>query len=212
MAPAWTISASAYQASKGVHQPWIAEISPWQYANMSKRGKARYDERRSREWQASADCKGDFARECVEAYDRGEIVVDGGRWFDHPDLSRDAKDAIWGEVLAREKRAKQATLDKASAGNVPSLETLRIRDTVYDLLCGRYGKVVKLHRITVRLAFDCAPDAPEWIRGSKTSLRGCQWLHFNELKIAAEHGIPIDREALGKVRILQAAELAGVNV
>jgi hypothetical protein len=34
--PAWTMSPEAFQARAGVHQPWICEISPMQYAHMSQ--------------------------------------------------------------------------------------------------------------------------------------------------------------------------------
>jgi hypothetical protein len=49
----WCMTASQYQAAMGIKQPHIAEISPMQYAGLSRRGKAQYDAKRSAEWDAS---------------------------------------------------------------------------------------------------------------------------------------------------------------
>lgn len=44
--PAWLVSASKFLADRGVHEPWIAEVSGHQLAAMSKRGRAAYEEKR----------------------------------------------------------------------------------------------------------------------------------------------------------------------
>lgn len=50
----WQIESRAFRSIMGIEQPHIGEISGLQYARMSDRAKRAYDEKRQREWSASA--------------------------------------------------------------------------------------------------------------------------------------------------------------
>jgi hypothetical protein len=195
---AWRMSQDAYQAGKGVHRPWIAEISPAQYAGLSKRGKAQYDEKRAREWDASAACAREYHREVMEAFDRGEVTLTS------PDLHPEARSVILGEQIERAKARRAEIFREASERN-REMGDVRVGDVVYDILCGRYGTVTRKHKVSVALDFG---PGPEWARTAKAPIARCAWLHLNELQVAVEHGLPIDRETLSKVGALRQASQA----
>lgn len=200
MPPAWQISRAAFQAAKGVKQPYIAEISPFQYSRLSKRAKADYDKKRSKEWAASAACAGEYSDACFAAYQAGEIEAPPGkRWFDHPLLHRDAREQIWGRVLAAERMDFERKM-KAAHGPNGDLELVAVGHTVYSLMPGCYCRVVKLLKASLEM---------EDSRGGHHRARrvACNWLHYNELKVAVDSDIPIGPDALALVRQVQLAEV-----
>lgn len=145
----WEMSASQYQLSIGVHQPWIAEISIPQYAGLSKRAKREYDAKRAKEWQASADAKTEWRNKVMEAYDKGIITKNT------PNLHPDARSAITLALIAKEKQQKETTFDKAYAENhIKSISELNVGDRVYDIMTRSYGKVEKTFKNSVRIRLD----------------------------------------------------------
>jgi hypothetical protein len=98
----WEFSASGWLSYTGVHEPWIAEISPWQYQHLSERGKRQYDIKRSGEWETSTRAKSEWRRLVGEAYEKGEITEQT------PGLSEEAKTAIF---WYKEEKEKQRELE-----------------------------------------------------------------------------------------------------
>src|SRR6266508_2796886 len=172
----WTSTATAYQAALGVHQPWIAEISPYQHGRLSTRGRAVYEQKRGQAWQASADCKAEWRRRVVEAYHDGRFDLSGS------DVTDEARSAVHQALAREEEERAAAILEQAGAKNrIGSTAELCPSDRVYCLLAGRYGTVQRTHKVSARLRFD---DGREWT----ANVRGLQWLHHNELKAATEAG------------------------
>lgn len=98
----WKFSASQYQVAKGVHQPHIAEISPMQFAHLSKRGKVQYEAKRRQEFQASADIKSEWRDKVEKAYGDGKINKDT------PGLSKEARSVLIHSDIRRKKEGVKA--------------------------------------------------------------------------------------------------------
>ncbi len=139
----WKHSADQYQAAKGVHQPWIAEISPFQYARMGKQQKAAYDAKRTKEWDASTNVKREHRAAVIEAFKAGKIThkTEG--------ISQDAKRAILGEMHATKKAGKEAkrkAVDERRTIRSPS--EVKPGQTIETTMYGKV-KVGKVNRATV---------------------------------------------------------------
>lgn len=174
--PVWQTGRDHFQSRAGVHRPWIAEISPMQYAGLSKRGKVEYDAKRSREWQASADCAAEYAAACFAAWETDASI------YTDPRIHPDAKTAIFHERLRREKAAADARFKALQDGNaIRSADEIQIGDRVYWLLGGRYITVTKKSKASIRAVDDTGEE-------HKAAIRACQWLHYNELRKAADEG------------------------
>lgn len=146
VAEPWRYTASQYQAAMGVKQPHVAEISPYQFARLSGRQRARYEATHGAEWQASADCKRDWRAAVVAAFEAGTIDQQT------PGLSADARAAIAGAVLdRRDARKKVIQGEHHRAAKYATVDELAIGDRVYCLMAGRYGTVVKINTRSVRV-------------------------------------------------------------
>lgn len=173
----WQMNQSQYQSSLGVHQPHIAEISPMQYAYMSKRQQAAYDVKRAAEWDASANCKQQWADLVYAAFLAGEFSLTD------PTASREAIDSVRLSRVREQKMDVEARLTQAQKdNNITSPADVEIGDRVFDLLRSRYGTVVKKFAASIVLE----KDGQQW----KTKAGACQWLHYNELKQAVEANEP----------------------
>lgn len=173
--PVWRMSRDGWQAKQGVHRPWICEISPMQYAHLSKRGKAEYDAKRAREWQASADCAQAYSDACFAAYQADLRVLND------PEIHPDAKSAIFYAVKRQEEQAQRARFDALQRENtIASTAEVEIGDRVYWLLGSRYVTITKKSKVSLRGTDE---------RGEyKVAVRACQWLHYGELQEAAREG------------------------
>ncbi len=176
MTEAWEMSAGAYQASIGVHQPYIAEISPYQYGRLSKRGRRTYDDKRRQEWSLSAAAKAKWRDIVLAAYASGQFNLD------HPRLHPEALSAILAHERRREEVARQEAHQRAMKANY-ILEPAAIQpgDTVFDVMCGKYGEVVKVFRKSARVKFDFPWDHERVI---KCEIRRLQWKHPNDLDLS----------------------------
>lgn len=173
--PIWQQGRGFYQARAGVHRPWICEIAPSQYASLSKRQRAEYDAKRSREWAASAECAEEYAQACLAAYDADpEILRD-------PEIHPDASDAIFWARRRREEAATKARFDVLSAENRVEPADVQVGDRVFWLLGGRYLTVTKKSKASLRGVCERGEE-------HKAAIRACQWLHYNELQEAAKAG------------------------
>ncbi len=97
--PAWQTSPEAWKSARGIHTPWIAEISPMQYAHLPASQRRAYDAKRRDEWSASAEGYAAWKAEVMAAFDAGA--------FDHrdPTLDRAVREAVSVELMARDKAA-----------------------------------------------------------------------------------------------------------
>jgi hypothetical protein len=175
----WKMSASAYQSKIGVHAPWIGEISPMQYAGLSKQGKAEYDAKRSREWEASAEAKREWRDLVMAAFERGEITLET------PGLHPDAKSSVFHGLAERRKAQEKLTMDQATEENrIHSVDELEVGDRVFDIMGNIYGTVSKKFKTSVRL------DTERW--GPLTvPARRLEWLSHDDLERALKDGRPI---------------------
>lgn len=145
IAEPWKMSPEEYQGKKGVHAPWIAEISPHQYGSMSKRQQAEYDKKRAGEWQASADVKGEWQHKVRQAHLGGQIDRDT------PGLHPDAKRVIVQEAIrAKELRKKSKRLMVEERRAIRSPSEVKTGQTIETTM---YGKVTvgKVNRATVQV-------------------------------------------------------------
>lgn len=172
----WKYSASAYQAVMGVHQPYIAEISPMQYAHLSKRGKAQYDAKREHDWDASAACKAEWRRLVIEAHDASRFH------YKDADVEPEAKHAVIGERIDRDKKAKRAAIDAALADNkITDVSQLKVGDRIFDMAGGWHGTVTKVNKVSVSYKPDCQPGS--WAEGRifKANIGSLQWKPYAEV-------------------------------
>jgi hypothetical protein len=131
----WEMSASQWLAHNKIHEPWIAEISPYQYAKLSQRAKKEYDAKRNKEWGASSKSKDNWVKKVYAAYKAGEFKL--GDKGVHPDV------AI---VLNREKEGeKQKSFEEAVKDNrIDDLSSVNIGDRVFHVIYRKYGKINKI--------------------------------------------------------------------
>ncbi len=138
------LTPSAYLTQQGIHEPHIAEISPFQYAKLGKQQKAAYDKKRQAEWQASIDGKEEWRKKVLAAHAAGEIKA--------PYANKDVKNAILQSKIKADKEAKAAAEEKASASNELSMSELKVGQKVYHFGY-KYGEVVKVNKKSAIVQF-----------------------------------------------------------
>ncbi len=165
----WQMSASEYQIMLGVHEPWIAEISPWQYASMSKRQQKAYEKKRLAEWTASAEAKKLWRDKVIAAFDAGEINLD------MLGLHPDAREAIRLELVFRaaevEERSKQNALD---VNRIASIDEVEVGDQVWSIMYRHYGTITRKFRVCVRMLLDNGFPCTE-------PIRALQWQSYDDV-------------------------------
>ena len=143
----WGVSAGMYQAALGVHAPWIAEISPMQYAHMGKAAKAAYDRKRAGEWEASGQAKEQWRQAVLAAFRDGKFDLKDAAV--HPD----AKSAVLAWQRDQEAAAaKAARADKDRENAITDVGQIKVGDTVFDIMSHAYEKVTKVSRKSVTVA------------------------------------------------------------
>ena len=141
----WKFSASQYQIVHGVSQPHIAEISPMQYAHLSKRGKKEYDEKRNKEWQASADIKSEWREKVRKAADDGRINKDT------PSLSEEARSTIIHRGIEKDKeKAKRDEAAAAEANTVRKIDDIEKGQELHHNIYERV-RVVRKSKKSIRV-------------------------------------------------------------
>lgn len=177
----WQISASHYQRLKGVHQPHICEISPWQYSQMGKQQKAAYDKKRAAEWNASAEVKSEWAQLLLAAYDRGEVDLTS------TDTHEEAREYIRLGLRCRKEAEKKVEFEKARLANqIRSVDEVSVGDRVFDIMGSRYGVITKKNRQSVRFRPDVVAgcyDPGEY----KTGPGALLWLKYDDLKARVDN-------------------------
>lgn len=141
----WILPRSTYLDLKGVHEPWIAEISPAQYAGMSDRQKKAYDKKRSAEWKASGDCEIEFARAVIEAYDQDKFSKEDAK------LSDDAHHIIIMELIERDKQKAKDLLNRIILNNrIKTKNDVKVGSKVFSVVFG-YGIVKTINKKTIKI-------------------------------------------------------------
>lgn len=135
----WKFGAAAYQAALGVHQPWIAEISPMQYAHMGKSQKAAYDKKRSAEWDASAAVKQEWRAAVAAAYQSGEF--DPKDADVHPEAVAVAREADRAKADA-EAKVVRAVKNRENA--ITDAKQVKVGDRVWLVIQRAYAEVLKV--------------------------------------------------------------------
>lgn len=136
----WEMNAQQYQGAAGVHEPWIMEISPYQYGALSGRQKRVYDAKREREWQASADIKSEWRDKIHEAWKNGDITKDT------PGLSDEAKTQIFKfERDKTEVAAKEAIRQAYEARIIRNPSDVAVGDKIDSPIYGKNLEVIKVN-------------------------------------------------------------------
>jgi hypothetical protein len=178
LAQPWTITPERYQHLMGVKQPWIAEISPWQYSNMGKRQKAAYDKKREEEWGASIDVKREWRDKVIAAYTEGKITKND------PSLDKEARDAIRHFEHYQEKQRQEEVKKQAHRSNqITSLDEVKVGDRVFEIMTGRYGTITKKNRLSVGFQPENHPGGYQITRPMKVSPACLLWKKYDDVKI-----------------------------
>lgn len=167
--PAHEMTRAQWKCLRGIHTPWVGEVSGVQRSLMSGAAQRRYDAERRAEWQASADAATDYARLVIEAYDADESVL--GR------ASQDARDVIHGAISQRLAAARAERVRLLAVEN-EDLSSVCRDDTVWWLVGNYPVRVTKVLRASLRVV----------VRGGReirVDRRECRWLHHDGV-LAAE--------------------------
>lgn len=148
----WQFSAAAYQAALGVHQPWIAEISPMQYAHMGKAQKAAYDKRRAGEWEASAAVKGEWRAAVVAAWREGRFDPQDAEV--HPDAAQEVR---WVQHADAKAAAAQERAGKDRANEITDAKQVKVGDQVWLVIQRAYAEVIKVSQRSVQVRTPYGP-------------------------------------------------------
>lgn len=180
----WKYTAQQYQSAHGVHEPWIAEIAPDRMAEMSDRGKKKYFEGRSKEWDDSAAIKREWGDKVWSAYKSGKIK--------DSDLGQEKGGGFFGPLSAAklvesrklsEKKAgfEKALLEARSINTINELSGVEIGDRVSDLIGRGYSEVTKKYK---RKVVTVNSEGKE-----QTIPTGrLQWKSYNDLVSAVKNG------------------------
>ena len=146
--PAWQTTPEAWKSARGIHTPWIAEISPHQLASLPASQRRAYDAKRRREWDASAEGYAAWLAEVMAAYDAGA--------FDPRDLRipRAVSEAVGIERVRRAAAAEKQAAEAARAAVLAdhwTRETVKVGDAVWHFIY-RWMRVRRVNRETVTLA------------------------------------------------------------
>lgn len=171
----WETTPQAWQRVRGVHAPWIAEISPAQFAGMSGRRKLAYQGQRSEEWAASAACKDEWKTILLLArkaglFDRNQAGVSEAAF--HADIHAE---------IEEEKQAGEARFLALEAQNDAS--GCQVGDVVFDFIA--YGVVVKASAKSVRID---RPGGQSFNKGVHATRKSLRWLHYSDVKNQAATG------------------------
>lgn len=167
----WRLNASQWMIIKSVKQPWIAEISPFQYARMSDNKKKAYDKKRNKEWKDAAKAKDDWAEAVYQAHQDGEFDLSDS------DVSRDAVEAVKMRGQTKDREEKEKAFKKAQEENrIKDTSELKVGDRVYSVMFRGYTDVIKVGKKSVRIT------APRMPKGMLQKPLALQWLSYDDLE------------------------------
>ena len=175
----WAITSSQYLTAKKIKEPWIAEISPMQYARMSKSQKNQYDKKRSQEWGAAAKGRAEWRKEVIDAHSKNQFAIRD------PDVTPEARSAVLQKAIDDKASYKKEIQDKAHKENqIFDFSALKKGDMVWDIGTRKYGKVVKISKKMIRV------EDPREPQGRRIGLRWATWLSPDDLnnKVKKELG------------------------
>jgi hypothetical protein len=165
----WTINASMWLSLNKIKEPWIAEISPYQYARMGKNQKAAYDKKRNDEWSKASDAKKEWASLVYRAYKNGSFDLNS------PDVHPDAKQAVKLGRYREDEDVKEEAFKKAEKENrIKDTSQLKVGDTVFSVMFGNYAEIKKVNKKSIIIEYKG--------RQMKTSPMALTWLKYGDLK------------------------------
>lgn len=148
----WQFGAGAYQAALGVHEPWIAEISPFQYAKMGKAAKAAYDKKRRGEWDASAAAKAQWRTAVLAAWRDGKFDPQDASV--HPDAEQEVR---WAQQADAKEAAAAARAVQDRANEITSTKQLKVGNRVWLVIQRAYAEVLKVSPKSVQVRTPYGP-------------------------------------------------------
>lgn len=175
--PIWDMHPGHYLHKKGVHDPWIMEISPMQYAGLSGRGKREYDAKRDREWSGAAAAKQEWRALVQEAVALGLV--------DPKTLRDEAKSVYWSGVAAASKQSAEDAFIAARVANADT-SSLAKGDICWSIMASGYVRITKLSAKSAR--GDRVGSTSEHGRDMKLQRGALEWLSYNDTKAATESG------------------------
>lgn len=180
--PVWEYSSQQYRNKIGAPVPMLGEISPTQYASLSKRGKRIYDAKKQAEWERTGKGHRSWRDLIIAAYDEGyidphdpKLKVSSGIFDNSP------SDVIWGAIISRKKEDRDKALGRLQKLNRAVADNLETGNICYAIGLSRYGEVTKKFKVSARLRFK---DMESTIK-----MRALAWLHYNQLVEAMEQGV-----------------------
>lgn len=172
--PAWTMGPDRYQYLRGVHRPWVAEISPMQLGCMSRRQQERYRAKRAREWDASDACREEWRGAVVAAYKSGAVSLTT------PNLHADARKALLQEMARDRELDKEMRFAAARRANdIDAASEVAVGDRIYSLMGSRYVRVVKV----LKARLDVVDDRGQTFRVKASA---CMRKSYTDLQAAVE--------------------------
>lgn len=143
----WKYNANQWRYAHDIHIPHIAEISPMQYAHLSKAGRRRYDAKRSDEWEASAQGYADWQAAVLAAYDNGTITrhTEGI----HPDARNLIIDT---EIDRRKQREEEERKQRITAAQYQDISEIEKGAEVFIHTLRLWVTVKKINRKTVTVS------------------------------------------------------------
>jgi hypothetical protein len=146
-----------------------------QIGRMSDSERKRWQAKRSAEWQASSDCKNEWARAVQKAFDAGKFKKTDS------DVHDDAVTALTRNQARDDKNRKEKLLSKARKDNeIASPSELKVGDKVFHL-SGNYMEVKKIGKKTITL-FDPVRKEDR----TQVNLGWVRWLDARDLEASIE--------------------------
>jgi len=146
--PAWQMSRAEWHHRHGVHIPWIAEISPYQYSTLSNRARQRYDAKRDAEWQAVEASALRWRAAIEAAWQAGEVA------WQTEGVSPDARDVLFAlDQAARAAAARQEQADRRAANQIRDTSGLAVGDRLWATVYNQDVTVERVNRTSVGVRF-----------------------------------------------------------
>lgn len=169
----WTMNASQWLIANNIHEPFIAEISPMQYAHLGKQQKAAYDAKRNKEWNDAAKGKTEWAKLVYKAFKDGKFEKDD------MDVSDAARDAIRYQGVASEKEELDKIFKEEDRKNeIMDTSELKVGDVVWHFMYRQYVTVTKVGKKSV--SADYVGYNGQAITNVKPRL--LRWLSYEDLQ------------------------------
>ena len=182
----WLMTSDAYLRQMGIHDLWIAEISPMQYALLPKRQKHEYDLKRARDWDIVSKARITWANEVYTAFKAQEFALSD------PGISGEVKNVVFRRGKFDREEVADDAYKLAQKDNEIKRGQLKVGDVVFSRVVNHYGAVTKLSTASAWLSKAVDYSWPTYLAaGVKAPFSTMYWVDPRELKdkIYAQHGV-----------------------